>query len=218
VKSIAIGFVLAFSTLFSTEVRSTAQEPDEIQIDGELLDLETNPLRVMIRTGAITIPKADQTWSSNWRGYTSKWELRGDQLLLRSINVLLRPTGSDKDAKPVRTDVLASVFPGKSEVLAKWYSGTLVLPRGKVINYVHMGYGSTHERYTILHFKLGVLTSRKDFDSSQFEELRKQKFSAYRKTSEYAERLKDARENLSASSAERFLYEYSVEEYMSVGE
>jgi hypothetical protein len=217
-RSIAMGILLALSALSPIDARATSQEPDELLIDGELLDLETNPLRPLIRSGAIKIPKADETWSSNWRGYTSKWELRGDQLLLRSINVVLRPVGGDKDAKPASTNVLSSVFQGKSEVFARWYTGTLVLPRGKVLRYVHMGYGSTYERYTILQFRLGVLTSRQDLASKQFEELRKQKFAAYRKTSEYAERLKDARKNLSPSSAENFLYEYAVEEYMSVAQ
>ena len=39
---------------------------------------------------------------------------------------------------------------GRSEVLADWYTGVLVIPRGRQVSYVHMGYGSTYERYVLL--------------------------------------------------------------------
>jgi len=215
-RQIAIGFFLAIAACLSTSAWATAQEPDELIIDGETLSLETNPLRQMIRSGSIKIPKADESWTSNWRGYTAKWEIHDNRLLLREINILRRPAGSDEKADAVATNVISDVFPNKNEVVANWFTGTLVLPRGKVVQYVHMGYGSIYERYTILHIKLGTIISREDLTNEQFQELRKQRFSAYRKTSEYAERYKDARKNLSADSAENFLYEYSVEEYMSV--
>ena len=38
-----------------------------------------------------------------------------------------------------------------------WYSGTIRLPQGKLLNYVHGGYGSTYEQDVLLHIELGVL-------------------------------------------------------------
>ena len=38
-----------------------------------------------------------------------------------------------------------------------WYSGTIRLPQGKLLNYVHGGYGSTYEQDVLLHIEQGVL-------------------------------------------------------------
>jgi len=55
------------------------------------------------------------------------------------------------------------LFPESSgAVVATWYSGRLVIPRGKQIEYVHMDYLSRYERYTIIDIKEGVVVSSED--------------------------------------------------------
>lgn len=215
-KQLFLGIVFAAASLAASPSSATAQEADTIVIDGESLDLETNPLSPLIRSEAVKIPSPDEQWSSNWRGYVAKWEVRDGRLFLREVNVLLLPAGADEDTDAVATNVIQDVFAGKSEVPADWFSGTLVLPRGKLVDYVHMGYGSTYERYTILQIKGGQLVAREDLTADQFKALRRQRFAEYQKTPEYAERFKEAREDLTAVEAEDFLFQYSVEEYMSV--
>jgi hypothetical protein len=55
---------------------------------------------------------------------------------------------------------LATVFPDfPDRVFAHWYTGTVRIPQGKILQYVHMGYGSTFERDLMLEIERGVLKS-----------------------------------------------------------
>ncbi len=195
---------------------ATSQEADTLVLEGEQLSLETNPLAPLIQAGRITLPEPAERWSSNWRGYVATWTVENSQLLLDKLEVLLKPEGSAESADAVPVNVLRRVFPDQTRVPADWFSGTLVIPRGKVVEYVHMGYGSMHERYTVLRIESGRVVSQSDLSGKEFESLRKERFAAYQKTSEYAGRFKEARDELSKSAAEQFLYEFAVEEYMSV--
>ena len=54
--------------------------------------------------------------------------------------------------------LLARLFPGYGDrVFAHWYSGTLRVPQGRQLKYVHMGYASTYERDLMLQIERGVL-------------------------------------------------------------
>ncbi len=84
-----------------------------------------------------------------WRGYIGTWEIVGGRLYLIAINVL---PGSRVDAN------LETVFPGYPDrVFAHWYSGTLRVPQGKVLKYVHMGHQSTFERDMLIDVERGVI-------------------------------------------------------------
>jgi hypothetical protein len=53
---------------------------------------------------------------------------------------------------------VATIFPDFPErAFAHWYSGTLRIPQGKQLKYVHMGYGSTFERDLFLEVERGVV-------------------------------------------------------------
>jgi hypothetical protein len=215
-----VPIVFAMTLLCSPRAAATAQEPDYIVLDGERLQLETNVLRPMLQSGAIKLPKPDAQWTSNWRGYVATYEVRDGVLLLTSISVLRDPPGkTGKDVEAVPTEVLPDVFGGKHEAPAIWFSGTLVLPRGEVVDYVHMGYGSTHERYTILTVKHGHIARRKDLDAKAYDALRKVKFAQFRQTAAYATQVQDMRKDGgSRKYADDFLYDFAVEEYMSLGD
>jgi hypothetical protein len=80
------------------------------------------------------------------------WEVFNDRLYLVGLNGFLE-SGEDEN--------LESVFPGFPErVFAHWYSGTLRIPQGKRIEYVHMGYGSTYERDVLLTLQNGVVINK----------------------------------------------------------
>lgn len=208
----------AFALLMaiSPPVLATAQEPDILVLDGERLALHTNPLTPLIKAKRITLPEPDVIWSGNWRGYVAHWSITGDRMVLSRIGVLYVPEGAAEGESAVPVNVLAQVFPEQDEVLAEWFSGTLIIPRGNLVKYVHMGYGSTYERYTILHIQSGMVVSREDLSADEYRKLRKERFAAYQKTSEYEKKLKDSRKKLSRRQAEDFLYQYDVEQYMSI--
>ena len=55
---------------------------------------------------------------------------------------------------------LVTIFPDSPDrVFAHWYSGTLRVPQGEMLNYVHMGYGSTFERDLLIEVKQGVVVA-----------------------------------------------------------
>jgi hypothetical protein len=61
------------------------------------------------------------------------------------------------DGPPVS---VATLFPETSErAYALWFSGTVRLPPGEQIQYVHMGYESVYEQSLLLEFERGVLVS-----------------------------------------------------------
>ena len=52
------------------------------------------------------------------------------------------------------------MFPGfPDRVFAHWYSGTVRIPQGKQLEYVHMGYASKFERDLFLDIERGVVVS-----------------------------------------------------------
>ncbi len=57
---------------------------------------------------------------------------------------------------------MATLFPDfPDRVFAHWYSGTIRIPQGKMLEYVRMGYGSIYERDILLEMEKGVIKSTK---------------------------------------------------------
>jgi len=84
-----------------------------------------------------------------WRGYVGEWEILDDHLYLTDLEGMLAD-GSNAN--------LETVFPGfPDRVFAHWYSDTIRIPQGKLLDYVHMGYESVYERDLLLIFEKGVL-------------------------------------------------------------
>ena len=94
-------------------------------------------------------PEFEFTCTALWRGYVGTWEITNDRLYIVGL------TGTLKDGSEA---TLETLFPGYPDrVFAHWYSGTLRIPEGKQLEYVHMGYASTYERDRILKIEKGVV-------------------------------------------------------------
>jgi hypothetical protein len=108
----------------------TAQVAERIIINGEYYNLMTEPLKAFWeeKNGKLAIMSSN---TSNWRGYVGTWEIRNGSLYLINIE------GESKfiDFKPSE----------HNKVKATWYSGVLRVPQGKLISYVHAGWGSQFE-------------------------------------------------------------------------
>ncbi len=131
----------------------TAQISERLLFEGATHAMCTNPLRNYSALGG-ELPKFSAISSALWRGYVGTWEIINDRLYLVEIS------GELEDGPKAN---LETVFPGYGErVFAHWYSGTMRLPQGKQLEYVHMGYASTYERDLLLEFKKGVLISRRE--------------------------------------------------------
>lgn len=126
----------------------TAQIPERLIYRGEQVPLCTNPLGGYFELAGIQ-PSFEVNCTALWRGYVGTWEIIGDRLYLVGIDATLT------DGSPAS---LATFFPGfPDRVFAHWYNGTLRIPQGKLLDYVHGGYASKYEQDLLLDIELGVV-------------------------------------------------------------
>ena len=64
---------------------------------------------------------------------------------------------------------VAALFPGKKKIFADWYSGTLRIPQGEILDRHPMGHFSTYERDLILEFKEGYHISSRRVSNSRVD-------------------------------------------------
>ncbi len=127
----------------------TAQFGEGLIYHGSKVTMCTEPLGDYFAFGGER-PDFATNCTALWRGYVGTWEVIDDRLYLVSLSGTLR------DGTKA---TLATIFPDYPErAFAHWYSGTLRIPEGKQIEYVHMGYGSTFERDILLKIDKGLIT------------------------------------------------------------
>lgn len=126
----------------------TAQIPEVLRFDGREHPMCTEPLEDWFELSGRKSPFHGYC-SANWRGYIGTWEVRDQRLYLLGLE------GKDDDGADLS---LGSLFPDyPARVYAHWYSGTVRLPEGRLLQYEHGGYSSTYERDRLLRFEKGVL-------------------------------------------------------------
>lgn len=146
----------------------SAQLPDKILLDGQLLDLYSNPLeQYWIRNDAkrprfVSAPNCQ-------RGYIAHWEIRNNQFLLTAIGGTYEKwsfLGFEKTLYTLKTFMPQAK--GKP-VKATWFSGKLRVPKGKMTMYEHHGYDSRFEQETIITIDKGVLKKMVTIDYAHQE-------------------------------------------------
>jgi hypothetical protein len=130
----------------------TAQIPERLLYQGRQVAMCTNPLSGYFAMGGRK-PRFLCDSTALWRGYIGSWEIVDDRLYLISLQGKLE-NGADTTLETIFPD-----FPHK--VFAHWYSGSIRIPEGKQIEYVHMGYASTYERDLFLEFERGVAVRKR---------------------------------------------------------
>jgi len=207
---------MLFAMLLPGGALATAQVADRIQIDGEAHLLHTNPLASYLRERNWKPPR-DAMWSTaNWRGYVAHWEISGGQLVLKDVTVRIAVGESRED---VEKSILPTLFPASQRVVASWYSGALVVPEGQVKNYVHMGYGSTFERYQVLRVASGRVVEHLHLSAEAFEAYRAEKFRMFTGTGAYREmleRLRNSGDGRTEADARDFIRDFAAEEYLAL--
>ena len=128
----------------------TAQIAERLRYQGREVSMCTNPLSDYFAMGGYN-PRFESNCTALWRGYVGSWEIVEDRLYLIGVRGTLE-SGADAS--------LETIFPGfPDRVFAHWYSGTIRIPQGKQLKYVHMGYGSTFERDLFLEVERGVIVA-----------------------------------------------------------
>jgi hypothetical protein len=128
----------------------TAQIAERLHYLGEDVAMCTNPLDDYFAMRGVN-SRFQSNCTALWRGYVGSWEIVDDRLYLVSLSGTIEG-GADA--------TLATIFPDfPDRVFAHWYSGTIRIPQGKQLEYVHMGYGSTFERDLLLDIERGLVVA-----------------------------------------------------------
>lgn len=173
-------------TLFlGLKVFATAQYPDKIIYNGKEYSLQSNPLEAYFEKYPDKRPKGGIISTALWRGYVATFEIRDNQLFLKDIEIEYEDTTSKESYSFKWRSVINEVFPDQKNNKIDWLTGLLVVPYGKLVNYVHMGYGSTYENYILLEIDKGDLKREKHFKCKDYERFKEKQFQAFKQTEDY---------------------------------
>ena len=126
----------------------TAQIPENLIYEGQQVPMCTHPLSDYFALGGKHL-KSEMNCTALVRRYIGRWEIFDGRLYLIALH------GKLEDGKEAS---LATLFPDYPDrVFAHWYSGTLRIPQGKRLNYVHQGYQSVFERDLYLEIERGIV-------------------------------------------------------------
>ncbi|MBL0740627.1 hypothetical protein [Chryseolinea lacunae] len=207
-KSLSASLFVLVLILLTDFAYGTAQEPDILIYQGKTYNLQTNPLEAYFKKFQEKRPKTNSISTSLWRGYRATFEIIDSTLFLRDIDI-------DSDYGDGKKSVMAEVFSGQSVVWMDWFNGILTLPVGKLVRYVHMGYASTYENYTLLEIRSGRFTKSKDFAHEDYEKFKDSQFELFKSTKEYEEIVAFLRDKLKApENVEPFIKRHATD-YMT---
>jgi len=128
----------------------TAQAAEILHYKGRELALCAEPLDLYLENNNIRFDSGTMS-TACWRGYIGEWLIENRRLYLIGI--------TDLDDRPI---ALSQIFPDNPKrVFAHWVTDELRCPEGKLLNYIHMGYASIHERDLFLEFRQGELIAER---------------------------------------------------------
>jgi hypothetical protein len=207
------------SIAVASPLTATSQAPDILRMNGKTYYIHTNPLKPVLATNPDRLPKPTVVSSGLWRGYVATWAVRDHHLFLEDVRV---PTEKYMDADAPESaqfrSALKDLFGDGAPRVATWFTGHLIVPTGDIVEYVHMGYGSTYSSYVVVTVIKGEIHKQRDMSRVDFERFRRSQFAAFKKTSEYAKARAEAKRGddpMSDEMTEQFLFQFASEEYMS---
>lgn len=84
--------------------------------------------------------------SACWRGYVGTWEIRDGRFYLVAVSGRF----TLREGEPI---------------LADWFSGVLCVPKGALLRYVHMGFGSVYEQELQIRIERGLVVTTQVIDN-----------------------------------------------------
>lgn len=127
----------------------TAQASETLIHEGEKVEMCSLPLEDYFRMRGET-PNFKRWGTACYRGYVGTWEISDGRLFLVKLSALTEAGDA--------VNYLETLFPESPErVFAHWYTDTIRLPQGKLLEYVHHAFASTYERDLFIEFDKGVV-------------------------------------------------------------
>lgn len=170
----------------------TAQIPDRITYEGKEYALNSNPLEPFFDKYPEKRPQFSST--ALWRGYIAHFEIIEDQLFVTDIFNYGGYTDSKGNYKTKLVSIFKTIFPNTDKYKIDWYTGILIVPDGKLVEYVHMGYSSTYSKYILLEIENGNFNEARKYKNKEFVSFKKRQFEEFKKTDEYKKLYKELKE------------------------
>ena len=138
----------------------TAQASDLLLFEGDEYQLYTEPLEAYFKQNSPR-PRIESPCTACWRGYVGTWQIK------RSKLYLVKTESFDGGL----LDLKSKTFPKeKGPVFASWFTGSLVCPNGREVEYVHMGYETKYEKYLIIEIVDGMVSEVLDLSLDEYRE------------------------------------------------
>lgn len=157
--------ILVFSIQF---LSATPQVSDYLIYNGKTIPIFSNPLESYLELNGIKDIDRGCNSSSCWRGYIATWELENGKLYLVKIERcgilqsagVYTGLGCDQNGSSEIFDFVKKTFKSQ-KTYADWFTGKLIAPQGRIIEYIHMGYESVFEKEQYFEISKGNLVKTK---------------------------------------------------------
>lgn len=183
--------LFAFVILISAKSFATAQAPDYLIIDKDTLQIQSNPLEGYFNIHPIPEKLITGVSSGNWRGYIAYFKFLDGKLVVENIYKEDYKENSKGETDYFLTSIYKDVLGMKSNFECDFYSGLLICPSGKMLEYVHMGYSSLYENYNLMEIKNGIKIKSKKLTVKEFQKFKIDYFKYYKRTEEYKLKVKE---------------------------
>ncbi|MCV2370053.1 hypothetical protein [Roseateles oligotrophus] len=139
---------------------ATAQIPDTLLFLGETAPIYSAPLLPIAKDkqyySRIRPFLGEGTCSASWHGFRANWSIERDQLILLSIQS--EPCSDSPKAIP-----LGAIFIGRTApLIADWYTGRVILPRGEILKHDLFSGRHLYERYRVFQIERGLVVSNEE--------------------------------------------------------
>jgi hypothetical protein len=141
----------------------TAQFAEVLHYKGRKRSMCSLPLSLYFELAGEPPPFSESFLTSLWRGYVGTWRIQKNRLYLTGVEAKIRSDPS-----------LETIFPGFPErVFAHWYSGELRIPQGRMLQYVHAGFGSIYDADLFLRVEKGIVIGSRTHENRPSESSRR---------------------------------------------
>lgn len=200
-------YLLILFSLITVKIFATAQIPDKLIFEKKEYKLHSNPLEEYFEKYPEKRPSQESFSTALWRGYVATFEIINNELFVKDIEVMVFVKKADGSSEIEWKSVLSEIFKDNESKKVDWLSGILVVPFGKLKNYVHMGYGSSYSKYLLFSTEKGNITGYKQLKINEYEKFKDLQFQAFKKTEEY-KKIKIELMNESKDNNEAFIDDF----------
>lgn len=194
--------LIAFLILFNiNKTNATAQRPDYLIIENDTLKLHCNPLEGYFEKNPL--PQDLRVFNSGlWRSYIAFFKIINNRLVVENLYQPQYLENEKGEHYEKLISIYNKVFGENLNFDCNFYNGVLICPRGELIEYVHMGYSSVYENYSLFEIKEGNYIKEQHLTNQEFIDFKFKHFLKYKESEEYKKILEETINSFKESDKE----------------